>query len=92
MSIIDLKESYALPNIIVPSLVKVFDYIIGTKEELMISSLLSCIDKIDLGEDDRSSMIKLIKNQNGQGISLENINSPYKFNKYIENNFIFVKL
>ena len=31
MSILDLKESHALPNIIVPSLVKVFDYIIGTK-------------------------------------------------------------
>ena len=76
MLILDLKESHALPNIIVP-LLKVFDYIIGTKEELKISSLLSGIDKIDLCEDDRSSMIKLIKNQNGHGISLGNLNTPY---------------
>ena len=36
-------------------------------------------------------MIKSIKNQNGQDISMENINTLYKFNTYIENNFIFVK-
>ena len=90
MLILDLKESHALPNIIVHSL-RVLVYIIGTKEELMISSLLSGIDKIDLCEDDRSSMIKLIKNQNGHVISPSNINTPYKFNTYIENNFIFVK-
>ena len=91
MSILDLKVSHALPNLIVRSLVKVFDYIIDTNEELMIASLLSGIEKIDLCEDDRSSMIQLIKNQIGQGMSLENINTPYEFNTYIENNFIFVK-
>ena len=34
---------------------------------------------------------KVIINQNRQGMSPQNINTPNKCNTYIENNFIYVK-
>ena len=57
----------------------------------MISELISGLENIEISEDARIKINCLIKNLDREVTDVKPIDTIYKFNKFIENNLLYIK-